>query len=390
MGTLDGIRVLDLTRLLPGGYCTLLLGDMGAEVIKVEEPGLGDPIRWLPPLIGNQSIFHLMLNRNKKSVRMNLKSEESREVFYRLVKRSDVVVEGFRPGVVKRLGIDYATVSEANPRIVYCSMSGYGQDGPYRDKPGHDINYIGYGGVLSLVGSTNGAPVIPGVQIADLTTALMAATAILAALLAREKMRRGLYIDVSFLEVAVSMTVLPAAFYFAEGELPRPGRWWLNGGYPCYNVYETKDGKYITIGCIEERFWANLCRALGVVDFIKYQYAGRDKLKEMFEVIRSIFKSRSLEEWLQVLPEEDVPCGPVYKLDEVFEDPQILQREMILEVEYPVVGKIKQLVAPIKFSESPCEIRSPPPRLGEHTEQILRWLGYGEEEILDMHQKGAI
>ncbi|MFQ6080080.1 MAG: CaiB/BaiF CoA transferase family protein [Candidatus Bathyarchaeia archaeon] len=390
MRTLDGIRVLDLTRLLPGDYCTLLLGDMGAEVIKVEEPRLGDYIRWLPPLIRGQSIFHLMLNRNKKSMKLNLKSEKSREVFYRLVERSDVVVEGFRPSVVKRLGIDYDSVSEANPHIVYCSMSGYGQDGPYRDKPGHDVNYLGYGGVLSLVGPTNSAPVIPGIQIADLTTALMAATAILAALLAREKMGRGQYIDVSFLDVTVSLTVLPAASYFAEGRPPRPGRWWLNGGYPCYNVYETKDGKYITIGCIEERFWANLCRALGVVDFVKYQYAGEDKLEEMFEVIRNIFKSRSLDEWLRVLPKEDVPCGPVYELSEVFEDPQILYRKMIMEVEYPAVGKIKQLGTPLKFSETPCEIRSPPPRLGEHTEQILRWLGYGEGEISDMREKGVI
>jgi crotonobetainyl-CoA:carnitine CoA-transferase CaiB-like acyl-CoA transferase len=389
MGTLDGIRVLDLTRLLPGDYCTLLLGDMGAEVIKVE-PRLGDYIRWLPPLIGGQSVFHLMLNRNKKSMKLNLRAEKSREVFYRLVERSDVVVEGFRPGVVKRLGIDYDPVSEANPRIVYCSMSGYGQDGPYRDKPGHDVNYIGYGGVLSLVGPTNGAPAIPSVQIADLTTALTAATAILAALLAREKMGRGQYIDVSFLDVAVSLTVLPAASYFAEGKLPRPRRWWLNGGYPCYNVYETKDGKHITIGCLEERFWANLCRALGVADFAKYQYAGEDKRKEMFETLQSIFKSRSLDEWLRVLPEEDVPCGPVYQLDEVFKDPQILYRKMIVEVEYPAVGKIKQLGTPLKFSETPCEIRSPPPRLGEHTEQILRWLGYGEGEISDMREKGVI
>jgi len=390
MRTLDGIRVLDLTRLLPGDYCTLLLGDMGAEVIKVEEPRLGDYIRWLPPLIGSQSVFHLMLNRNKKSMKLNLRSEKSREIFYRLVERSDVVVEGFRPGVVKRLGIDYDSVNEANPHIVYCSMSGYGQDGPYRDRAGHDVNYIGYGGVLSLIGPTNGAPVIPSVQIADLTMALMAATAILAALLAREKMGRGQYIDLSFLDVVISLTVLPAASYFAEGKLPRPGRWWLNGGYPCYNVYETKDGKYITIGCVEERFWANLCRALGVVDFVKYQYAGDDKLKEMFEAIRSIFKSRSLDEWLRVLSKEDVPCGPVYELDEVFEDPQTLYRKMIVEVECPAVGKVKQLGTPLKFSETPCEIRSPPPRLGEHTEQILRWLGYGEGEILDMREKGVI
>ncbi|KPV61445.1 MAG: formyl-coenzyme A transferase [Candidatus Bathyarchaeota archaeon BA1] len=188
METLEGVRVLDLTRLLPGDYCTLLLGDMGAEVIKVEEPELGDYIRWVPPFIEGQSVFHLMLNRNKRSMRLNIKTRRGREVFSKLVGRSDVVVEGFRPGVVKRLGIDYKSVNRVNPSIVYCSMSGYGQDGPYKERAGHDINYMSYSGVLSLIGSSNDAPLIPGVQIADLTTAMMAAMAILAALLARERM----------------------------------------------------------------------------------------------------------------------------------------------------------------------------------------------------------
>jgi len=391
MGALDGVRVLDLTRLLPGDYCTLLLGDMGADVIKVEEPELGDYIRWVPPLIGEQSIFHLMLNRNKKSMKLNLKSEKGREVFYRLVEKSDVVVESFRPGVVKRLGIDYDSVSKANPRIVYCSMSGYGQQGPYRNLPGHDINYLGYGGVLRLISPSNGAPVIPSIQIADLTTAFTALMAILAALLARDRTGRGQYIDVSFLDVVVSLVVLPAAFYVAEGKSPKQGEWWLNGGYPCYNIYETKDGKYITIGCIEEEFWANLCRALGVMGFFKHQYTSdKGKLKEMFKTIRVIFKSRTLDEWLTALSKEDVPCGPIYELDEVFKDPQILHRKTIVEVKCPAVGKIKQLSTPIKFSGTPCEIRRPPPLFGEHTEQILKWLGYTEKEMSEMREKGSI
>ncbi|MBE0512726.1 CoA transferase [Candidatus Bathyarchaeota archaeon] len=391
MRTLDGVRVLDLTRLLPGDYCTMILGDIGAEVIKVEEPSLGDYIRWVPPLMKGQSVSHLMLNRNKKSMKLNLKCEKGKEVFYKLVERSDVVIECFRPGVVKRLGIDYEAVSKVNQRIVYCSMSGYGQDGPYRDLPGHDVNYIGYGGILSITGPSGGAPVIPGVQIADLTTGLMTVTAILAALLARERMGRGQYIDVSFLDVVASLIVLPAAFYVGDGRPPKRGEWLLNGGFPCYSVYEAKDGKYITIGCLEEEFWANLCRALNVTDFIKYQYTTSDaKLKEMFQTIKKIFKTRTLKEWIKFLSEEDVPCGPVYDMDEVFKDPQILHRKMVVEVEYPGVGRIKQLGTPMKFSETPCEIRSPPPSFGEHTEEILKWLGYAEAEILGMQQEGVM
>jgi len=391
MKILDGIRVLDLTRLLPGDYCTMLLGDMGAEVIKVEEPGSGDYIRWVPPLINGQSVSHLMLNRNKKSIKLNLKSEKGKEVFYKLVERSDVVIECFRPGVVKRLGIDYEAVSKVNQRIVYCSMSGYGQDGPYRDLPGHDVNYIGYGGVLGITGPSGGAPVIPGVQIADLTTGLMAVTAILAALLARERMGKGQYIDVSFLDAVASLIVLPASFYVGDGKSPKRGEWLLNGGFPCYSVYEAKDGKYITIGCLEEEFWANLCKVLNVTDFIKYQYTTDDaKLKEMFQTLKKIFKTRTLKEWIKFLSEEDVPCGPVYDMGEVFKDPQILHRKMVVEVEYPGVGRIKQLGMPMKFSETPCEIRSPPPSFGEHTEEILKWLDYAEVEILGMQQEGVI
>ncbi|KPV63927.1 MAG: formyl-coenzyme A transferase [Candidatus Bathyarchaeota archaeon BA2] len=390
MSTLSGVRVLDLTRLLPGDYCTMILGDMGAEVIKVEEPGLGDYIRWVPPLINGQSICHLMLNRNKKSMKLNLKSEKSKEVFFKLVEKSDVVIECFRPGVVKSLGIDYESVSKVNQRIVYCSMSGYGQDGPYRDLPGHDVNYLGYGGVLGITGPSGGAPVIPGIQIADLTTGLMTVMAILAALLARERMGRGQYIDVSFLDVVTSLMVLPAAFYIGEEKSPKRGEWLLNGGFPCYNIYETKDGKYITIGCLEPQFWTNLCNVLGVMSFAGHQYTNDEaKLREMFQTIREIFKTRTLDEWLKLLSKEDVPCGPVYDLDEVFRDPQILHRKMIVEVEYPGVGKIKQLGTPVKFSKTPCEMRSPPPSFGEHTEQILKWLGYSEREILNMRGKGV-
>ncbi len=390
MRVLDGIRVVDLTRLLPGNYCTMILGDMGAEVIKVEEPSLGDYIRWAPPIVKGQSVSHLILNRNKKSIKLNLKSEKGKEVFCKLVERSDVVIECFRPGVVKRLGIDYESVSEVNRRIVYCSMSGYGQDGPYRDLSGHDVNYIGYGGVLGITGQSGDAPVIPGVQIADLTTGLTAAMAIIAALLSQEKTGRGQYIDISFLDVVTSLMVLPAAFYIGDGRPPKRGEWLLNGGFPCYGVYEAKDGRYLTIGCLEKEFWINLCGALNVTDFIKYQYTTDDaKLKKMFQTMKEIFKGRPRKEWIKILAKEDVPCGPVYDVEEVFKDPQILHRKMVKEVEYPNVGRIKQIGIPMKFSETPCEIRSPPPSFGEHTKEILKWLGYIKTEIMSMEQEGV-
>ncbi len=204
-------------------------------------------------------------------------------------------------------------------------------------------------------------------------------------------MGRGQYVDVSFLDVVASLIVLPAAFYVGDGRPPKRGEWLLNGGFPCYSVYEAKDGKYITIGCLEEEFWANLCRALNVTGFIKYQYTTDDaKLKEMFQTIKKIFKTRTLKEWIKFLSKEDVPCGPVYDMDEVFKDPQILHRKMVVEVEHPSVGRIKQLGTPMKFSETPCKIRSPPPSFGEHTEKILKWLGYAEAEILSMQQEGVM
>jgi crotonobetainyl-CoA:carnitine CoA-transferase CaiB-like acyl-CoA transferase len=275
--------------------------------------------------------------------------------------------------VVKRLGINYEPVIKVNRRLVYCSMSGYGQDGPYRDLSGHDINYIGYGGVLGITGQSGDAPVIPGIQIADLTTGLTAAMAIIAALLAQEKTGREQYIDVSFLDVVTSLMVLPAAFYIGNGRPPKRGEWLLNGGFPCYSVYEAKDGRYLTIGCLEEEFWIKLCRTLNVTDFIEYQYTTNDvKLKKMFQTIKKIFKRRPQKEWIKILTKEDVPCGPVHDVDEVFKDPQILHRKIVKEVEYPNVGRIKQLGTPMKFSETPCEIRSPPPFFGEHTEEILK------------------
>ena len=387
MMALKDIRIIDLTWLLP---YTTLLADLGAEVIKVEEPIQGDYSRWVPPFIGDQGSYFTLVHRNKKSLTLNLKSEKGREIFYKLAEKSDVVIESFRPGVVKRLGVDYESIKKINPRIIYCSISGYGQDGPYREFPGHDVNYIAIGGILGLTGKPEGPPIIPGSQIADLGGGCSLATiAILAALIARQKTGGGQYIDISMTDGVVSWLTIPASFHFAgvpvgRGELP------VLGGFPCYNVYECEDGKYISVGCLEERFWANLCRALGKEEYIGHQWATGEKRDEIFSALNSIFRTKARDEWFKILAKADVCAAPVYSLDEVFKDPQVLYRKMMVEIEHPTAGKIKQLGIPIKFSETPGEIRAPAPLLGQHTNELLLWLGYTDKEIDEMKRSGVI
>ncbi len=385
---LEGIRVLDLTWLLP---YTTILADFGAEVIKVEEPTRGDYSRWMHPLIKGEGAYFLCVHRNKKSITLNLKTEKGREIFYRLAKTADVIIESFRPGVTKRLGVDYETIKKINPRIVYCSVSGYGQDGPYKNLPGHDINYISVAGILGLTGQYGGPPVIPGTQIADLGGGCMLATiSILIALIAREKTGKGQYIDVSMTDGSISWLTLSAPVYFAEGKPPERGGMAVTGYYPCYNVYETKDGKYISLGCLEERFWRNLCKALGREDFIEHQWATGEKREEIFSTFRKIFKTKTRDEWFKELAEADVCVAPVYSLDEVFRDPQVLHRKMVEEIEHPKAGKIKVLGIPAKFSETPGKIRDPAPGFGQHTKEILKMLGYSDKEIEEFKKTGVI
>ncbi len=386
---LEGIRVLDLSRLLPGPYCSMILADLGAEVIKIEEPNWGDPTRWTPPRRKDVSIAFLNLNRNKKSVTLNLKQPQGVEIFRRLAQRADVILEGFRPGVVDQLGIGYEDIRQLNPRIIYCSLSGYGQDGPYRHRSGHDLNYIALAGALGLTADEQGRPVIPAAQLADLGGAMAATIAILAALLARERLGRGQYIDVALLDAALGLLPVAAASVFAGQSLPVGGRFGLNGLFPFYSVYETKDGRYLAVAPLEPKFWQNLCQALGRPDLSDKQFAQGEERQALFDELRRLFLTKSLNEWREILDRADVCCEPVLSLEEALHHPQIAHRQMVVQMTHPDVGDVKFLTLPFKLSETPATIRTPAPRLGQHTEAILRELGYTDEHIRALNKAGV-
>lgn len=391
MGALTGITVLDLSRLLPGPYCSLLLADYGAEVIKIEEPELGDYIRWGKPAIEGIGSRHLTINRNKKSVTLNLKKKEGQAIFKKMAEKADVILESFRPGVMERLGISYQEIAEINPGIVYCSLTGYGQTGPYRHLPGHDMNYIGYSGILGMIGEKGGKPVVPGVQISDIGGgALMALSGIMMALFHKERTGKGQYVDVSMMDGSVSWLYASASEYFASGEVPARGNTRLSGKYACYDVYETSDGKYLSVGALEEKFWKNICQLVDKPDWIALQNGDEQSQVQLREEVSNLFMSRSQAEWLNLLQYEDTCVGPVYDLDEAFSDPQLLEREMLIEMNHPVAGRIKQLGFPIKFSTTPGELYAPSPQLGEHTEEILARFQYSSESIEKFREDGVI
>ena len=404
MSALEGTKILDLTRQGPGPFCTMILGDLGAEVIKIEAPptagarqaGLGQsPIG----KAGRRDAAYRTVNRNKKSILLNLKSEEARHIFYQLAEKADVIVEGFRPGVAKRLGIDYQTIAKINPKIIYCSITGYGQDGPYRDLPGHDINYISIAGALNLIGEADGRPIIPLNLLADFGGGGMSAIiGILSALIARDKTGKGQYIDISMTDSVISLLATTIGNYFRPNVIPKRGDTVHGGAYPYYNVYETKDGKFITIGCLEPWLWENLCRKIGKEEFIPFHFETKQylhppenkKWKEVSSSLKQLFLTKTRDEWFELLSQEDIPVGKVYSLDEVFTDPQVLHRQMIIEVEHPTEGKIKQVGIAIKLSDTPGRIRNLPPLLGEHTEEILIGLDYNKQRINELRQEAII
>jgi len=389
-GPLEGIRILDLTKHPPGGFCTMILADYGAEVLKVEDLDGGDTTRWSLPKGKKLSASFLALNRNKRSIRLNLKEKEGREIFLKLAKDYTVVVEGFRPGVTKRLGIDYESIREINSSIIYCSLTGFGQEGPYREKVGHDINLVGMGGILEVTGKKDGSPIIPGVQIADLNGALMAVIGILMSIISSRKTGCGQYIDVSMLDGVIFWLAMVVSKYAMDKRVPERETIMLNGRHLCYRVYRTKDNKYVTLGAVESKFWTNFCKAIGRDDLIEHQFTDVNQRKDLLEDVERIFLTKTLKEWLTCFDMLEVCHGPVNNLQEVFSDPHVLFRNMLLKVNHPIEGEYSCVGFPIKMSNVEPRLRLHAPDYGENTEQILKSIGYEEAQIYEFKRRGII
>jgi crotonobetainyl-CoA:carnitine CoA-transferase CaiB-like acyl-CoA transferase len=380
MRALEAIKVLDLSRLFPGPYCSMILADLGADVLRIEDRRFQGEGPGMPTVM-----------RNKRHMTLNLKHPKGLELFCRMARKADVLLEGFRPGVTERLGIGYEKMKQVNERLIYCSVTGYGQDGPYKDMVGHDINYLSFGGVLGLTGEPGRKPVIPPIQVADMAAGGMyAAIGILAALFVRQATGKGQHIDISMTDGIVAMLPFPASLLWGLGKIPRRGDTLLSGRFPCYSVYETKDGEYISIGALEPRFWVELCRKLGREDYIPLQFDEGEKREKVFLFLEKTFKGKTREEWMEDLKDLDVCIGKVLHLDEAFRDPQVVQRKMVTEFKDPKKGQMKLLSSPIKLSGTPPDIRQGPAEFGEHTEEVLKELGLWDAEVQQMKQEGAV
>jgi crotonobetainyl-CoA:carnitine CoA-transferase CaiB-like acyl-CoA transferase len=378
-GALAGITVIDLSRMLPGPYCSMILGDHGARVIAIEDK------RFMA-----DDIFISPVNRNKDHMTLNLKTKEGHDVFFELIRDADVLMEGFRPGVTKRLGIDYETLKKVNSRIIYCSITGYGQNGPYKDMAGHDVNYLSFAGILDLIGEKDGSPYIPGIQIADLVGGGMnAAIGILLALVARGKSGKGQYIDISMTDGMVGLLPIPLYLFQRHGKVPQRSDTFLSHRYACYNVYETADKRFISIGAVENRFWHNLCNLLGVPEYAPLQYDDSHR-QEILEFFRKAFKKKTLEQWIKELGDKDVCWGKVQDFAEVLKDPLFFARDMVIEGKNERGESVAVLGIPVKLSDTPGDIRTAPVSFGQSTKKILEELGYTEREIKGFVEKGAV
>lgn len=408
MWPLEGIRVLELGRALTAPYCTMLLADVGAEVIKVEPPNGGDETRgWGPPFLKRdaglgeespepergESAYFLCLNRNKKSLTCDVRPPEGQEIIRRLAARCDILVENFRHGYLAKLGLGYEHLRKLNGRLIYCSISGFGQTGPYRDKLAYDLTLQGMGGLMGITGEEGRAPVRIGVAIADIGAAMFAAIGILLALWVREQTGRGQYVDTSLLEGQVAWLTYMAAYYFATGQVPKR----IGSAHPTivpYQAFRCADGKFITVAAANEKLWRALCGVLELPITDDPSFAtnalrvnNRDHLIPLLE---QRFAEKPSSEWLARLEAAGVPCGPVYDLAEVLADPQVQHRGMVQTMEHPLAGVIRQIGIPIKLSETPGALRLPPPLLGQHTDELLRWLGYQDAELSTLREKGVI
>jgi crotonobetainyl-CoA:carnitine CoA-transferase CaiB-like acyl-CoA transferase len=392
---LHGLTVLDLSRLLPGGFCSLLLADFGADVIKVEDMGAGDYVRWSPPYYEgaaetSRSALFLSLNRGKRSIRVNLKTEEGRAVLLRLARRADVLLESFRPGVMERLGVGYERLRQENPALIYCAITGYGQDGPNRDRSGHDMNYLGLNGLLGLTGEAGGPPVQAAAQIADIGGgALMAAVGILVALRERERSGEGQLVDCSMFDGSLSWLGMLASEMLATGRAPRRGDLGLSGRYNCYRPYECADG-YVTLGALEPKFWQAWCEGVERPDLLEHAFDSPGSSSH--EQVQEIFRGRSRDQWRAFASEHDCCLEPVLGLDEALASELVAAREMVVELAQPGAERpVKLLGVPIKLSRTPGDAaRAPGPELGEHTDEVLAAAGFSATEMSALREAGAI
>jgi alpha-methylacyl-CoA racemase len=392
---LAGLKVLDLSRLLPGGFCSLLLADLGADVIKVEDTALGDYSRWAPPYHEGadqtaRSAFFLALNRAKRSIRVDLKSQGGKDVLMTLARDADVLLESFRPGVLDRLGVGYQRLRPVNPGLVYCAITGYGQDGPARARPGHDLNYLALNGLLALSGEADGPPVQSAGQIADIGGgALMALVGIMAALRERDRSGEGQLVDISMFDGSLSWLAPIAAAVFAGGSQPRRGELALGGGFVCYRPYRCKDG-YVALGALEHKFWSAFCRGVDREDLLDraFDSPGSDAHSALCE----IFAARTRDQWQAFASEHDCCLEPVLELDEALASELVAARAMVVSLEQPGAQRpVRLLGTPIKFSRTPARPqRAPAPALGEHTDEVLRAAGFSGEEISALHGDGAV
>jgi formyl-CoA transferase len=392
---LEGVRVLDLSRILAGPYCTMMLGDLGAEVIKVERPGTGDDTRtWGPPFSGGESAYYLCCNRNKKSITVNLGSEEGRELVRELARTSDVLVENFTPGLMKRFGLDYETLRELNPGLVYCSITAYGQDGPYRDRPGYDMVLSAVGGLMWITGERDGPPCKVGVAITDVLTGVHASGAIMAALLWRGRSGQGQFIDCSLLDAQVAALANIASNHLVAGQ--EATRWGTaHESIVPYQVFPTGD-RPIAIAVANQKLWVAFCKAVGREEWLEDErFESNPKRVENREVllplVAELMAGKSCDEWMEILVGASIPCGPVNDMGSLFSDPQVRHRDMVAEVPHPTIGRLRLAGVPIKYSETPGQVRLAPPLLGQHTDEILSSvLELSEERIAELRRDGVV
>ena len=397
MKALEGIRVLDLTRALAGPFCTLMLGDYGADVIKIEIPGSGDDTRtWGPPFIGEESAYFLSINRNKRSLTLNFKNDKAKQIFLELAKDADVIVENFTPGVMDRFGLGYDVVKKVNPGIVFCSISGFGQTGPYRSRPAYDQIMQGISGLMSITGEPDGEPQKVGIAVADIGAGMWAAFAVMAAIHNRSHKGdgQGQYNDISMMDAQVAWLTYQAANFFANGTPPKR----LGAAHPNlvpYQAFMCQDNKYLNLAVGSERIWERFCEGMGMPELrenpdYRTNVERAQNRAKIVPYLQEIFIKRPVGHWVEKLQSVSVPCGPINDLEAVFSDPQLLSREMFVEMTHPTLGKIKQTGLPLKFSRTPGGLDRPPPLLGEHNYEVLKEIGFSTTEIEEMKAQDGI